>query len=302
MFRLTTVALAFVALLAIAIPGNADSHCRRVVIVEAGKVTAIWVCDPLDDGGDEGRGGGGGDESDCETVLADGPEPIIEGPNGEVYQLHVRICDGRPDDYFYVCVANCGGDEPTPPEIFDGLLMKATAQADPPLPGMRSSFDQPAHDGDVRAVVNAESWWWAESTTTIEAYDEDGPVWVRVTASAERMEIDPGDGSDLIVALPPDNPDFDEQADCPLPGVAYNRNQSYYDQVPGEERGACVHVYEERADEVTATMTVTWTLTYEGFLPGAGPGNPNVSGTVGPQEREQTLSFPVKEIQSVIVR
>ena len=45
-------------------------------------------------------------------------------------------------------------------------------------------------------------------------------------------------------------------------------------------------------------MSVTWTLAYEGFAPGLGA----VSGSLGAQSREQTATFSVKEIQSVIVR
>lgn len=35
---------------------------------------------------------------------------------------------------------------------------------DPPLPGLRHTFDQPADDGTVRAIVRAETWWWAEES------------------------------------------------------------------------------------------------------------------------------------------
>lgn len=304
MRRLTLLlCVPLLALFVLAAPSTAD-HCEPGGIYIDPETGKVRLCEherppPPDD---EGGGEEPGPEPDCGPWLP--YEPPAEREDGASWQEEMRGCSLDGEDwweYRTVCVANCPGG-PDAEETFDELLRIAVAQADPPLPGMRTSFDQPAHDGEVRAIVNAESWWWAESTAPIAEYDEDGPMWVRVTASAERMEVDPGDGSDPIVALPPHHPAFDAEADCPLPGLAYNRNQSYYDQVPGKERGACVHVYEETADEVTATMTVTWTVTYEGFLPGAGPGNPNVSGTVGPQEREQTLSFPVKEIQSVIVR
>lgn len=273
-------------------------HCvwQEVVDPETGEVVLELVCPPHD--GDPGDGGGGGAVKECGPWFPTSPPYEVE--DGSYWQEEFRYClvDGETiTESRSACIANCSG-EPDPADTFDGLLERAIARVDPPLPGMRTSFDQPAHDGQVRAVVNAESWWWAESTDPIEEYGEDGAVWVRVVATADRMEVEPGDGSDLIVALHADDPNFGEHADCPLPGAAYNRNQSYYDQVPGEERGACVHVYEEAADEVTATMAVTWTVTYEGFIPGVGA----VSGTVGDLVREQTLTFPVKEIQSVIVR
>lgn len=56
--------------------------------------------------------------------------------------------------------------------------------------------------------------------------------------------------------------------------------------------------YEQVADSVTATMRVTWSLAYEGFAPGLG----SVTGSLGTQTREETATFPVREIQSVIVR
>ncbi|WP_370327139.1 hypothetical protein [Euzebya sp.] len=111
----------------------------------------------------------------------------------------------------------------------------------------------------------------------------DGAISVRVTATPGALEIDPGDGSGSFACTSQ---------------LAYDPNTSYYDQVPGEPRGACVHVYQQVLDEVTATMSVTWTVTYDGFAPELG----SLSGSLGTQTRQQTATFPVKEIQSVIVR
>ena len=299
MRRVGLALLVMVATSVIAVlPVSAEHDCtwQRIVDPETGEAALELVCPPHED--TPGDGGGGGEPKDCGPWFP--ASPPSEDEDGSVWQEQFRYClvdEETITETRSVCVASCPSD-PDPVDIFEGLLERAIGQVNAPLPGMRTSFDQPAHDGQVRAVVNAESWWWAASTDPIEEYDEDGSVWVRVTATAERMEVDPGDGSDLIVALHADEPHYAEQADCPLPGAVYNRNQSYYDQTPGKKRGACVHVYEEVADEVTATMTVTWSVTYQGFIPGVG----GVSGTVGEQVREQTLTFPVSEIQSVIVR
>jgi hypothetical protein len=106
---------------------------------------------------------------------------------------------------------------------------------------------------------------------------------VRVTATPGMLEIDPGDGRAAFTCASQ---------------LAYDRTISYYDQVPGEPKGACVHVYQQVTEEVTARVSVTWAVTYRGFAPELG----GLSGSLGAQTRQQTATFPVKEIQSVIVR
>jgi hypothetical protein len=300
------ILVAVTALIAVSVrPAAAEHECtEEVVTLPNGKVKIIRVCDPHDDGG----GGGGGDAPTvtCEqTYWPLGTEPsdgtVTGGPflwyraievreDGSIWGEGYFICTNLDtaevfEDSWWVCYAACGGGGPVPGDVLDGLLQEAVARVNPPLPGLRHTFDQPADDGTTRAIVNAETWWWAEADhTSIVQLDTDGPVWVRVTASPGPLTVDPGDGSHVL--------------QCPGLGVPYNRDQSYWDQVPGEPRGACVHVYERSDESVTARMTMTWTLTYEGFAPGLG----NVSGALAPQTREQTATFAVKEIQSVIVR
>lgn len=306
---LGAVALALAVLVATPVPAQAGHVCSEEVITRPnGTVKIVRVCEPH---GDDGGGdGGGGDASDvtCEqTYWPAGTEPAPDAPvNGGPY-VWWRDIEEREDGgtwgegYFHctnndtaeeydaswwTCYANCdGGAVVDPRETIDGLLQQALDRVRPPLPGARHTFDVPADDGTVRAVVNAETWWWAEADHgPIVESDSDGPVWVRVTANPGPMTVDPGDGSPSL--------------DCAGVGLPYNHEQSYYDQVPGEPRGACVHVYRSVADAVTATMTVTWAVTYEGFAPGLG----NVSGTLPTQVRQESVTFPVKEIQSVIVR
>ena len=149
------------------------------------------------------------------------------------------------DANWWVCYLNCDAEStgPTWSDVLDGLLEQAYARVDHPKPGIRHTFDQPADDGTIRAIVRAETWWWAESYSPVVEEDSDGPVWVRVTATPGPLTIDPGDGSGTF--------------QCDGPGLPYNRNLSYYDQIPGEPRGACVHVYEQVADSVTATLSIT---------------------------------------------
>lgn len=292
-----------------AIPAGAEHECtEEVITLPNGKVKIIRVCEPHDD-----DGGGGGGSEDTPNVTCEqgywppGTEPSDDAPidggpylwwrdieereDGSVWGEGYFYCtnldtDETFEDSWWVCYAACdGAGDPGPEDVLDGLIQQAVERVDPPLPGLRHTFDQPADDGTIRAVVNAETWWWAEADhAPIVETDADGPVWVRVTATPGPLTVDPGDGSDPVA--------------CRGLGLPYNRNQSYYDQVPGEPRGACVHVYERVAESVTATMSVTWTVTYEGFAPGFG----NVSGALEPQVRTQAATFPVKEIQSVIVR
>lgn len=301
LLRPLAVTVSFSALVGFAMsPAVADSHCREERIEDpvTGGVTIRLECDPDDRGGDGGsdeEGGGGGGGVTCVRTIW--PTPPAEealtvwleiddrGEDGVWGHGHFNCSDGSERNW-WVCYEFCDGGGPGADGAarVDGVLAEATARVDPPLPGLRHSFDQPAHDGEVRAIVKAETWWWAEDTLDpVVVREDDSPVWVEVTATPAEMTIDPGDGTGEFV--------------CPGPGLAWDFGRSYYDQVPGEPRGACVHVYEALFDSVTATITVAWTVTYEGFAPGLG----NVSGTLAPIVREQQVSFPVKEIQSHIV-
>jgi hypothetical protein len=291
-------------------PAVAEHECtEEVETLPNGKVKIIRVCEPHEGGADGGGdGGAGGPVVTCEQIYWPlGTEPpddrVVDGgpfywwrgieirEDGSTWgEGHFHCTNQDTGEEFeaswWVCFLACdGGGGPDPEEVLDGLLQQAVARVDPPPPGIRHTFDQPADDGTIRAIVNAETWWWAEAdhSPILEA-DADGPVWARVTATPGPLTIDPGDGSDTL--------------ECLGVGLPYNRHLSYYDQVPGEARGACVHVYRDVAEAVSATMSITWTLTYEGFAPGLG----NVSGTLAPITREQTATFPVKEIQSLIVR
>ncbi|MBW3578763.1 MAG: hypothetical protein KY462_13680 [Actinobacteria bacterium] len=212
------------------------------------------------------------------------PSRITEHADGSVWLSVPHNCSDGTTQRRRTCVDNCPVGAARTGTTVPGLRLEALAKIDPPLPGMRHSFDRPAANGQIRAIVLAETWWWSEgSYDPVVVRAEDGPLWVQVTATPGSMTIDPGDGSQPLV--------------CPAPGVAYNRHASYYDQIPGERRGACVHVYGQTFNEVTATMAVTWTVTWEGYSPSQG----SVGGTLAPMVRRQQVSFPVREIQSVIV-
>lgn len=289
---LLAILLIVVAALLAAAPAAAEHDCTVVEVpLPGGGYELVRECQPHQDAGD----GGGGAGVTCErSVVLPGAGHLIDD-QGRVILPVLYVCSDGSEWEQWECIppfnpdppgpaCGDGDDDEDPARAFDGLLQRAVAKVDPPLPELRHTFDQPAEDGTIRAIVQAETWWWAEGALEpVTINDADGPVWVRVTATPGALEIDPGDSSGMLSCTSQ---------------LAYNRNLSYYDQVPGEPNGACVHVYQQVFDEVTATMSVTWTLTYEGFAPGLGA----VSGSLGTQAREQTAAFPVKEIQSVIVR
>jgi hypothetical protein len=286
-----SVLLTVAATLLIAWPAAAEHECIVVEVpLPGGGYRLVRECRPHEGGGS----GGGGSGVTCERFV------VLEG-YGHVFDEQGRrirpvryVCSDGTEWQRWECIPGLNPDPPGPPcdsgadedlrAVFEGLLQQATARVDVPLPGLRHTFDQPADDGTIRAIVRAETWWWSESALEpIEVHDQDGPVWVRVTATPGGLWIDPGDGSGSFTCASQ---------------LAYNRNRSYYDQVPGEPRGACVHVYEHPHEAVTATMSVSWTVTYQGFAPGMG----GRSGSLGTQTGEEAVTFPVKEIQSVIVR
>ena len=297
---LLAILLGLVAVLLSAAPAAAEHECTVVEVpLPGGGYELVRECPSHEDagaGGGGGNGNGGGSGVTCERFA------VLRGAGHLVDDQHrvtlpvLYVCSDGNEWEQWECIAAFNPDPPgpacdsgddddeDPEEAFDGLLQRAVAQVDPPLPGLRHTFDQPAADGTIRVIVEAETWWWtAGALEPITINDADGPVWVRVTATPGVLGIDPGDGSGMLTCTSQ---------------LVYNHSLSYYDQVPGEPKGACVHVYKQLFDEVTATMSVTWTLTYQGFAPGLGA----VSGSLGTQTREQPATFPVKEIQSVIVR
>jgi hypothetical protein len=291
-----TLVLLIAAVLLPASPAAATHTCTEVEVpLPGGGHRIIRECPPHEgSGGGGGGGGGGGSAVTCERFVRMGDIGHVYDEQGRRIRPVQYVCSDGTVWERWECIPALNPDPPGPPcddgpaedsrQVFDGLLQQAAARVDAPVPGLRHSFDEPADDGTVRAIVRAETWWWAErAREPVVVDDRDGPVWVRVTATAGALRIDPGDGSGTLTCTSQ---------------LAYNRHVSYYDQVPGAPRGACVHIYQQVFDQVTATMSVTWTIGYEGFAPGLGA----VSGSLGTQTRQQTATFPVKEIQSVIVR
>lgn len=278
-----------------ALPAAAEHDCTVVEVpLPGGGYRLVRECPPHEGPGGGGGGGGGGPAVTCERyVLQEGGGHLIDD-QGRIIRPVLYVCSDGSRLERWECIPAFNPDPPGPScgdnarqdaqQTFAGLLQQAAASVDPPLPGLRHSFDQPADDGSMRAIVRAETWWWAEAPLEPIVVDaSDGAVSVRVTATPGALEIDPGDGRETFTCTSQ---------------LAYYRNTSYYDQVPGEPKGACVHVYEQTFDGVTATMSVTWTVTYQGFAPELG----GLSGSLGTQTRQETATFPVKEIQSVIVR
>lgn len=261
------------------------------------------------DGGDRRDGGDVDRPADPVVDRPDVPQPVCNdlGPiapgsgretrdDGSVWERRLFRCESPrgvlTTENRLVCVSSCpaasdqsdgGGPPPPAYRSVPDLRLEALGKVDPSMPEVRHSFDQVAESGDVRAIVLAEQWWWLESPPApVTARAEDGPVWVEVTATPGEMVLDPGDGSGPLT--------------CEAPGVAYDIDVSYYDQIPGEPRGACVHVYEQTSEATTATVSMSWEFAWEGSTPSSGA----MSGTMAPIARSESVTFPVREIQSVI--
>lgn len=213
------------------------------------------------------------------------PDPIVETDGSEWWIWYYECSDSSTFTRLR-CIANCPAGaidpivaDPTVAEVRERVI----AMVDPPLPRLRHTFDSGDFRGNVRAIVNAETWWWSDGDAApIVVGDADGGTWVSLTATPDDLVVDPGDGS--------------ADQSCPFPGVAYDHSVEYDDQVPGADRGACVHVYEARAGSIAATASVTWELSWTGFSVAEG----FLSGTLTPLVRTETVTFPVWEIQSVI--
>lgn len=139
--------------------------------------------------------------------------------------------------------------------------------------------------GHPYTIVNANTWFWTDPGTwqpvskTVTA----GAVWGKATASPVSLSFTPGDGSRTV--------------SCPGPGSPWKANERTW-LAPVNPQG-CSYRYSKSSlgvggdDQVTATYTITWNVTWTG--------SDGSSGAFNNMQTSTPSRFAVAEVQTVVV-
>ncbi len=140
--------------------------------------------------------------------------------------------------------------------------------------------------GHPYTVVNANTWFWTDPATfqpvskTVTA----GTVWGKAAATPVSLTFTPGDGSHPVT--------------CKGPGQAWQPNDQMW--LPPANPQGCSYQYPNSSlgvggdDQVTATYTITWKVTWTG--------SDGTSGAFNGMQTRTASRFAVAEAQTVVVR
>ncbi|MGB8380675.1 MAG: hypothetical protein WCG47_05390 [Dermatophilaceae bacterium] len=175
---------------------------------------------------------------------------------------------------------------PPPPSAFS-LALSAWGELVMPTPvPSRYPSGTLKESGHPYTIVNANTWFWTDPGTwqpvskTVTA----GAVWGRATASPVSLSFTPGDGSRTV--------------SCPGPGSPWKANERTW-LAPVNPQG-CSYRYSKSSlgvggdDQVTATYTITWNVTWTG--------SDGTSGAFNNMQTSTPSRFAVAEVQTVVVR
>ena len=158
------------------------------------------------------------------------------------------------------------------------LALQALASVQLPKPVVQRSPSQANNDnGSPYTWVNLWTWWWTTPATwqPRTATARAGAQWATVTVRPTRMVLSPGDGAAPVT--------------CAGPGRAWTEVDA--DTEPGSD--VCAHRYTRitRSGPLTATMSVQWTVTWQG--------SGGTSGVLPDMQTTTATSFVVQQIQVV---
>ena len=139
--------------------------------------------------------------------------------------------------------------------------------------------------GHPYTIVNANTWFWIDPATfqPVSKTVTTGAVWGKATATPVSLGFTPGDGSHSV--------------SCPGPGSPWKANDRTW-LAPVNPQG-CSYRYLQSSlgvggdDQVTATYTITWNVTWTG--------SDGTGGAFNNMQTQTTSRFGVAEVQSVVV-
>jgi hypothetical protein len=158
------------------------------------------------------------------------------------------------------------------------LAQQALASLRIPKPVvLRSPAQDNSDNGLPYTWVNMWTWWWTTPAVwqPLSATARAGGVWATVTVLPSTMTITPGDGGAPVV--------------CSGPGRAWTTA----DANDAPSSGGCGYRYRHvtPAGPLTATLTVDWTVTWQG--------SGGTSGTLPAMRTATSSTFVVQQIQVV---
>lgn len=164
-----------------------------------------------------------------------------------------------------------GAPAPVVPVVTPGeLAVQARNTLRLPLPAVRLS---PRQGPGRFQLVNFPTWWWLTNFAPLSQTTTAGAVFATVTAKPVSSVFDGGQGDPAHV--------------CTGPGVAWQP------ALPGDYYAACTYTFLHAADSVTATVTVTWRVSWVG--------SGGTSGVLAPMQVSTALPLTVYERQAVNV-
>jgi len=182
--------------------------------------------------------------------------------------------------------APAGAPAAPPPPTSAQLAQAAFGELVMPLPvPSRYPSGILKESGHPYTIVNANTWFWIDPGTfqpvskTVTA----GAVWGKATATPVSLGFAPGDGSHSV--------------SCPGPGPPWKANDQTW-LAPVNPQG-CSYRYLQSSlgiggdDQVTATYTITWNVTWTG--------SDGTGGAFNNMQSQTTSRFGVAEVQTVVV-
>lgn len=220
-----------------------------------------------DPGGGAGGGGGGGNGVQCSYLGF----PNLDDPGPPLRRAYRYLCDDGTAGYVLVPDGQAPDTVPTvtPGELAQQIYNRL--QLPRPLVGMNPPYAEPGRF----QIVNFPIWWWVDNFQPLTQRTELGDVWAEVTATPVFSVFDGGEGAG--------------GARCNGPGIAWRQN------LPEDYRLACTYSYRRSAERVTATITVTWDVTWVGSGGTGGQLDPMQLATPVPLTvyERQTVNVPV---------
>jgi hypothetical protein len=239
------------------------------------------------------------------------PDPCA-GYTGYIYQLCLTLGPGNSVPQFSCQMTYEDNYNVLPIDQLDAMLTElgcpTVPETVPPSPGTlaqqaAAGFKLPKpdvgrfpggagwvlQDGTPYTLVRIPTWFWTDGTTWVaqSATASAGGNWATVTAKPTTLSFGPGDGGSAV--------------SCTGPGTPFDPKQDTVDGswVPKPQPNGCDYRYPQTSATlaggvVTATETITWSLTWTG--------SGNTSGVLTQRTTTSTATFAVAEAQSVVVR